>query len=67
MRCLIIDDNKMARMAMKQLVAQVPTLQLVAECTDAMEAYHIINNKTVDLLLLDIEMPGMTGLELTKN
>ena len=67
MRCLIIDDNKMARMAMKKLVSQVPMLELVAECENPMEAYQYINTKAVDLLLLDIEMPGMTGLELTKN
>lgn len=66
MRCLIVDDNKMARMAMKQLVSQVKSLELVAECSDAMEAYNHLGNKDVDLLLLDIEMPGMTGLELTK-
>lgn len=66
MRCLIVDDNKMARMAMKQLVSQVKVLDLVAECSDAMEAYNHLNSKDVDLLLLDIEMPGMTGLELTK-
>jgi CheY-like chemotaxis protein len=66
MRCLIVDDNKLARMAMKQLVGQVKSLELVAECSDAMEAYNHLNNKDVDLLLLDIEMPGMTGLELTK-
>jgi DNA-binding LytR/AlgR family response regulator len=53
-------------MAMKQLVGQVKSLELVAECSDAMEAYNHLNNKDVDLLLLDIEMPGMTGLELTK-
>jgi DNA-binding LytR/AlgR family response regulator len=66
MRCLIVDDNKMARMAMKQLVSQVKTLELIAECSDAMEAYNHLSTKEVDLLLLDIEMPGMTGLELTK-
>lgn len=67
MKCIIVDDNKMARMAMKQLVAQVKDLDLVAECEDAMEAYNIINKQPIDLIFLDIEMPGMTGLELTKN
>jgi DNA-binding LytR/AlgR family response regulator len=67
MKCLIVDDNKMARMAMKQLVSQVKDLELIKECEDAMEAYHLINAQPIDLIFLDIEMPGMTGLELTKN
>ena len=67
MKCIIVDDNKMARMAMKQLVGQVADLELVKECNDAMEAYNVINKEQVDLLFLDIEMPGMTGLELIKN
>lgn len=54
-------------MAMKQLVGQVKDLQLVKECADALEAYNAINKEQVDLLLLDIEMPGMSGLELIKN
>lgn len=66
MKCLIIDDNKMARMAMKQLVSQVQVLELVAECSDALEAFNHINREHIELLLLDIEMPGMSGIELTK-
>lgn len=67
MKCLIVDDNTMARMAMKQLVKQVKDLELVQECADAMEAYNTINEKQVDLLFLDIEMPGMSGLDLIRN
>ena len=66
MKCLIVDDNKLARMAMKQLVSQVKSLELIAECSDAIEAYNHLASTDVDLLLLDIEMPDMTGLELTK-
>ena len=67
MNCLIVDDNTMARMAMKQLVSQVNDLVLAGECDNAMTAYNIVNKEPIDLLLLDIEMPGMTGIELTKN
>jgi len=66
MKCIIVDDNPMARMALKQLVTQVSSLELVAECEDAREALSSLNSTQVDLLLLDIEMPEMTGLELTK-
>jgi DNA-binding LytR/AlgR family response regulator len=53
-------------MAMKQLVKQVQMLDLVAECSDVMQAYNYLNTDHIDLLLLDIELPGMTGIELTK-
>lgn len=54
----------MACLALKQLVSQVQNLELLAECSDAEEALNFLNNAQVDLLLLDIEMPGMSGLEL---
>lgn len=67
MNCLIVDDNKIARTTMKQLVSQVRDMVLVGECANAMDAYNLLQEQSVDLILLDIEMPGMTGLELTKN
>lgn len=66
MKCILVDDNKMARMALKQLVSQLPQLELVAECEDAEEALDAVNTHPVDLLLLDIEMPGMTGIDFTR-
>jgi DNA-binding LytR/AlgR family response regulator len=56
----------MARMALKQLTTQVQSLELVAECSNAMEAYNYLNSIPIDLIFLDIEMPGMTGIELIK-
>ena len=53
-------------MALKQLVGQVPSLELVSECNDATEALNFLNSAQIDLLLLDIEMPDMSGLELTQ-
>ena len=52
---------------MKQLASQVKDLVVVADFDNAMDAYSFLQQQPVDLLLLDIEMPGMTGLELTKN
>jgi DNA-binding LytR/AlgR family response regulator len=65
MNALIIDDNKIARTTMRQLADKVADLVVIAECADAMEAFQLLRTQPVDLLLLDIEMPGMSGLELT--
>jgi DNA-binding LytR/AlgR family response regulator len=67
MNCVIVDDNKLARTAMKQLASHVAHLHVVGECSSAMEAYNLLQKEKIDLLLLDIEMPGMSGLELTRN
>ena len=67
MNALIIDDNKIARATISKLAERVDDITIVAECSSALEAYNLLLAQTVDLLLLDIEMPGMTGLELTKN
>jgi YesN/AraC family two-component response regulator len=52
MNSIIVDDNKMARMAMRKLVEQVKDINLIAECENAMDAYNVINKDSVDLLLL---------------
>lgn len=67
MKCLIVDDNKIARTTLKQLASQITDLEVAGDCASAMNAYNFIQEQPVDLLLLDIEMPGMNGLELTKN
>ncbi len=67
MNTLIVDDNEMARMSLRQMAKKIEDLTIVAECSSAFEAYNLLLSKPVDLLLLDIEMPGMSGLELTKN
>ncbi len=67
MNTIIVDDNKIARTTMKQLASQVKDIVLVGECANAMDAYNLLQVQQVNLILLDIEMPGITGLELTKN
>lgn len=65
--CLIVDDNAIARLLLKQLIAQIPSLEIVAECTSAIEANNYLTKQTVDILFLDIEMPEMSGFELLKS
>lgn len=67
MNCIVVDDNKMARTATKQLIAQVDFLNLVQECSNPIDAFNYLKTEKVDLVFLDIEMPEMSGIELIKN
>lgn len=67
MNTLIIDDNKIARATLKQLCSQVKDITLCGECESALVAYNVLQEQSIDLLLLDIEMPDMTGIEFTKS
>lgn len=67
MNCIIVDDNKMARTALKKLIEQVDSLVLQEECASPIDAYNYLLKENVDLVFLDVEMPGMTGIELVKN
>jgi len=53
-------------MALKQMVGQIQTLEVTAECENAMEAYNQLGSNHVDLLFLDIEMPDISGIDLIK-
>jgi len=67
MNCIIVDDNKMARTAVKQLIEQVDFLNLKEVCATSLEAFNYLKKEEVDLVFLDVEMPGMTGIELVRN
>ncbi|MEM7572452.1 MAG: response regulator transcription factor [Bacteroidota bacterium] len=63
-RCLLVDDERIARQILRSFIEQIPGLQLVAECRDAFSAQKILESESVDLLLLDIQMPRLSGIDL---
>lgn len=62
-RCVIIDDNDLSRSVLKQMIGKDEELNLISEFSDALSALNYCKNNSVDLLFLDIEMPGMSGIE----
>ena len=66
-KCLIVDDEPLAIDVIKGYVEQVPQLSLIDTCSDAMSAFQIINDRPIDLIFLDIEMPGINGISFIKS
>ncbi|MBP7463902.1 MAG: response regulator transcription factor [Bacteroidales bacterium] len=67
MKCIIIDDEPLAREGMKMNINEVPMLELVGEFDDAIKATQYLQENDVDLMFLDIEMPGISGLNFLRD
>jgi len=65
-KVLIADDHAIVREGLKQIVADVPDIDVAGEAKDGHEALDMISKNNYDVVLLDISMPGMSGLDVLK-
>jgi DNA-binding LytR/AlgR family response regulator len=65
-KCLIVDDEPIARQILERYCAVLPQLQVLASCSNALEAKRLLESRPVDLLFLDINMPVLDGLAFLK-
>jgi len=66
-KCIVVDDEPIAREIVCSFIAKVGNIEVVATCKNAPEAFEVLNKEQIDLLFLDINMPEISGLSLAKS
>ena len=66
MNVLIVDDEPLAQEIIETYINNMPSLNLIAKCSNAIEANEALRNNQIDLMFLDIQMPQITGVEFLK-
>ena len=66
-KCIIVEDEPLAQNILKKYIADHPSLELVATCTDALEAQLILNKQSIHLIFLDINLPKLSGINFLKS
>jgi len=64
MRVAIVDDEALARSVLREYLAALPEVEVVAECANGFEAVKVVSELQPDLLLLDVQMPKLDGFEV---
>lgn len=66
-RCIIVDDEAIAREILESHIAKIDSVKVVASCKNALDAFKVINSEEIDLIFLDINMPEITGLSFARS
>jgi DNA-binding LytR/AlgR family response regulator len=67
LRCLLIDDEPPALKVLANYISSINGMEIAGQCRNAIEALNVLQQKTVDVIFLDIKMPQIIGTEFLKN
>ena len=67
LQCIAVDDEPLALSLLADYIDKIPFLRLAAKCGDAFEAARALQENDVDLMFVDIQMPGLTGLQFIQS
>ncbi len=65
-RVLIADDNRTVRRGLRLQLETVPSIRVIGEVSNGLDAVSVARNENADVVLMDLQMPGMTGAEATR-
>lgn len=66
-KCVVIDDERLARDYIKNYISKIPQLELLGDFNSPLKAMELIKSEEVDLIFLDIQMPDITGVDFMKS
>jgi DNA-binding LytR/AlgR family response regulator len=66
-KCIAVDDEKLVLDLLVDNIRQIPFLQLEGRCKNALETIELLHSKKIDLIFLDIQMPGLNGLQFVQS
>lgn len=67
LKCLLVDDDPLAIMVIESHLQRIPNVEIIGVFNNALTAYDVLLNNSIDLLILDIEMPEITGIDFVKS
>lgn len=66
LRCLVVDDEPLARSLLGEYIGKLNFLELIASCSSPLQAMEFLENSQIDIIFLDIQMPELTGISFLK-
>lgn len=66
-RVLVVDDHQVVRVGIRKLLNRTNDIRVIGEAANGMEALHLVSELNPDVLLLDMEMPGLSGVDVARN
>lgn len=66
-KCILVDDEPMAIDILKTHLSKIEKVKIIGTCSNATEAFNLIGNEKIDLIFLDINMPGISGISFAKS
>ena len=66
LKCIVVDDEPLAMDIMESYINRNPNVELLGKCGSALEVAEMLKNEQPDILLIDIQMPEITGMEFVK-